>query len=168
MLSKKLSSESLFFQNILCYFISLHAIPLRSYVEENVSNNDAKLITLITSFDEFITINLNELPNPTHEELNKWLTYMLINSCYEIAKGAGLLGRLDLERRDFFRYIRNAASHGGKFTFLDSNSPHRLATWKNIEISEANHNDDMFNVIAIGDVVLFLQEIDSSNWENVA
>jgi len=166
MISKALNSESLFFQNILCYFISIHAIPLRFYIDENIDVKEAKLITFTTSFNENITINLEELPNPIHPELNKWLTHMLINSCYEIARENGLLDKLELELRDFFRYIRNAASHSGRFTF-SSNSSHRKASWRNIEISETDNDNDIFNVIAVGDVILFLQDIDSQNWINI-
>lgn len=65
----------------------------------------------------------------------------------------------------FFRHIRNASAHRGKFSF-NTNEPTKEAKWQNIEITKELDGADLFissenkGLIYAGDVLLLLLDIE--------
>lgn len=161
-ISKGQSSEGIFFQNILHFLLSTHIIPLREYSLQYIPKKQAKIVTLKTSFQEDISTYLEELPTPSAKDFNQISARILINGCYEIFKESSLKERTSSEIAEFFRHIRNSASHKGKFTFK-KDEPKKIARWRELEITRNLNGSDLFDFMAIGDIVLLLQDIDS--WE---
>jgi hypothetical protein len=86
------------------------------------------------------------------------LIYMLINICYESVKD-----KLDrnLPHHEFFRHLRNASSHGGKY-FFHTNQPNKKAEWKGIEIINSFNGQSIWSIgIDEADIFLLLTEIDN-------
>ncbi|MFA6256810.1 MAG: hypothetical protein WCT29_00690 [Candidatus Paceibacterota bacterium] len=161
-ISKSQNSESIFFQNILHFLLSTHIIPLREYSLQYVPKNQAKIVTLKTSFGEDISTYLEELPTPSDKDFNQISARILINGCYEIFKESSIKEITSSEVVEFFRHIRNASSHKGKFIFK-KDEPRKKAKWRELEITRDLNGSDLFDFIAIGDVILLLQDID--DWE---
>jgi hypothetical protein len=70
--------------------------------------------------------------------------------------------KLDDKEEDveFLRHIRNACSHGNRFTFRDG-EPRRLAKLKNLEITRSleGMSPVLFDFITLGDAVVLLDSV---------
>ncbi len=116
---------------------------------------------LDVNFHQFYTLIQNGHLDQKQHFTN--LACMLINSAYETVK----------ERNDqspefeFFRHIRNAASHGNKFYF-EKHEPKRQAHWRGKVIDEKMKGpqnplfdvDCFFHFIAVPDAILLLKDIE--------
>lgn len=93
------------------------------------------------------------------------LTYILINGCYESLCGQySELEWLEIREKfpevDFFRHVRNAASHKGSWSFR-GNEPVRDARWRGKEISASMQGRKLFDKsFEIGDVFVLLSDIE--------
>lgn len=159
-ISKIFTSESIFFQNILHFFLSTHLIPLIDYSFPYLPKQGELLVTIATTFGENIATKLNELPKPSSKDFIQLSARILINGCYEILKENPIKEKIDPETLEFFRHIRNASSHNGRFTF-QKNEPKRKAIWKRLEITKDLDGTELFDFMAIGDIILFLQDIEN-------
>lgn len=84
------------------------------------------------------------------------LSCMLANICYASVKD----NNDKSEIFEFFRHIRNAASHSNKFTFL-GDEPVRPAKWRNIEITKELQGTQCFGkFIDCADLISLILEID--------
>ena len=95
------------------------------------------------------------------------LTYMLINSAYEacLAKYGESKWRTLREKHhelEFFRHIRNAASHGGFFTFKQNEpNPKRIAIWRGRQITQELRGKTLWDAnLQPGDSLVFLWDIE--------
>ena len=118
-------------------------------------------MTMKTSSGEDITTNLEELPYPSDKDFIQISAQILINGCYEIFKENPLKEKVSSEVCEFFRHIRNASSHNGKFIFTEK--ANKKAVWRELIITKDLHGVDLFDFLAVGDVILLLQDIE--NWE---
>lgn len=102
-------------------------------------------------------ISLNTITNS--------LTYMLINAAYESLQDnydeqAWLQLRLAHPEIEFFRHVRNAASHGGRWHFT-GREPSRPAIWRGKTLNQGMHDTPLFGpVFEPGDVLVLLWDIE--------
>jgi hypothetical protein len=91
------------------------------------------------------------------------LTQMLVSTCYESVKDR----KKDTPLWEFFRHIRNAASHNNRFFFSES-EPKRPAVWRKFEIDDSakGHSHPLFGTacineyLATADIFILLREIE--------
>ncbi len=157
-ISKILTSDNIFFQNILHFFLSTHLIPLKEYSFPYLPKDGELLVSIKTTSGDILATKLNELPNPSSKDFIQLSTRILINGCYEILKENPINRKVSPEIMEFFRHIRNASSHNGSFLFI-RNEPTKLARWRNLEIKKDLDKTELFDFIAIGDIILFLGDI---------
>lgn len=84
---------------------------------------------------------------------------MLANISYQVIEFT-----LDSRRKEpmyqFFRHLRNAASHGGKWNLV-KNEPRIKAEWRGIAVTQDLHGRGMFEIgIGPGDILLLLWDIE--------
>ncbi len=93
------------------------------------------------------------------------LAYMLLNAAYEAAVDRyGDDQWLELRQRhpelEFFRHLRNAASHGGVWNFR-GNEPSRQASWRGRQLSNVLNGGRLFDVnLRPGDLLVFLSDVE--------
>ncbi len=167
MISHSYNLDGLFSQNILHFLLTSHLIPLREYATKYIPSDTAKLFSLETSFDGVITTNLEELPDPNAFEFISFSAAILINSTYEKVKKLNL--KHSSPTLEFFRHIRNAASHDLVFK-LNKAEPKRPAKWKTLVIDSNLNGKPLFDFIAIGDLIPILQDVEKDihgkdNWK---
>ena len=85
------------------------------------------------------------------------LSYMLLNIAYESVKP--LLDKGN-PRHEFFRHMRNGASHGGCWTFM-GNEPSRLAEWRGRKVQKNLQGKKLWSLnLGPGDVIVLLWDIE--------
>ena len=87
------------------------------------------------------------------------LSHMLLNIAYESVKHL-----LDKNNpvHEFFKHIRNGASHGGRWHFLGK-EPFRLAEWRGRKITKSMEGNRILDSnIAPGDLVILLWDIEQT------
>lgn len=87
------------------------------------------------------------------------LAFMLVNIAYESVKA-----KLDKSNpvHEFFRHVRNAASHGGKWAFM-GHEPSRHAEWRSKVITNALNGQELLGpIIAPGDILILLWDVEQS------
>lgn len=163
-------TDGLFIEELLFFSLSLNIMPhLDNFHRKDVS------ISLATTQNQFLTIFMHEIPELEKEikermvrDLTILSVHTLLVGCYEKIKKL----KLGDESRimEFFRHIRNAAAHDGKFN-IRHDSLNKPASWRNKTISHALHDKELFSdFFAIGDSILFLQDVekhiagDKSKW----
>jgi hypothetical protein len=105
--------------------------------------------------------------NLTVSDVTDGLVYMLINLAYATCQDRiGETPWLDLRQRhpeiEFFRHLRNAASHGGVWNFRQNEPrPDRAAEWRGRTISRALQGTPIWDVgIQPGDVLVLLWDVE--------
>lgn len=90
------------------------------------------------------------------------LIYMLLNICYENIKD--VLSKEE-PNHEFFRHLRNAASHGGIFTF-NKKEPIHPANWRGIELNKELDGKRIWDLgIGEGDILLLLWDVEQGLME---
>lgn len=85
------------------------------------------------------------------------LAFMLINTAFEAVKQ--LLSRSN-PTHEFFRHLRNAASHGGKWNFRGK-EPKFPAKWRDREVTADLQGQSIWKVrIGPGDILVLLWDIE--------
>jgi len=87
------------------------------------------------------------------------LAYMLVNIAYESVKDS-----LDTQNpaHEFFRHLRNGASHGGKWSFRN-NEPSRLAEWRGRKITANLQGKKLWDLnLGPGDIIVLLWDIEQN------
>ena len=86
------------------------------------------------------------------------LAFMLINTAFEAVKQS--MSRSN-PMHQFFRHLRNAASHGGTFNF-HNNEPRYPANWRDREIIEELHGKSIWSPnLSPGDFLILLNDIEA-------
>ena len=105
--------------------------------------------------------------NLTLGHITDILTYMLINSAYEACQdkygeSQWLVLREKHPELEFFRHIRNAASHGGVFNFKQNEpNPKRAAVWRGRSIALQLQGKPLWDAsLQPGDTLVFLWDIE--------
>lgn len=95
------------------------------------------------------------------------LLYVLINAAYETCQdkygeSMWLTLRQEHPELEFFRHLRNAASHGGVWTFRQNEpTPNRRAEWRGREITPQLQGRPIWDAnIKEGDVLIMLWDIE--------
>lgn len=93
------------------------------------------------------------------------LLYMLLNAAYEVCVDRyGDASWLSLRQKhpelEFFRHLRNAASHGGMWNFCDD-EPSRPASWRGRILSNSLQDKRIFDAnLKPGDLLVFLADVE--------
>jgi len=93
------------------------------------------------------------------------LSFMLVNAAYEASvnhcgEDKWLAVRQTHPELEYFRHIRNAASHGGTWNFL-GNEPTRQASWRGRLLSSELHGKRLFEAnLKPGDLLVFLADVE--------
>ena len=119
-------------------------------------------VTIRTSFDN-ITTYVSELLDMDQTEMaeiacvhNQLCGQILVNDCYEKINKMNVITKAPT--MEFFRHIRNACSHNGIFTIT---KPLSLpATWRGFEVTMSLNGTEVFDYIAIGDILHLLSDIE--------
>ncbi|UPA22898.1 hypothetical protein K8942_01640 [Candidatus Peribacteria bacterium] len=169
--SSKYTTDGLFAANIIHFLYALHMIPA---VQQSVQHKLSGAITLQTSQGEQITTYLHELPildkdkmDLIGKKLYQLSAQILLGDCYEIALSRAKDSNSEI--MDFFRHIRNACAHNGRF--LITKNINRLAKWRDKEIDKKLDGTPLFDFFAVGDALLFLRDVeqhllsDESAWQ---
>jgi len=86
------------------------------------------------------------------------LAFMLINTAFEAVKQS--MSRSN-PMHQFFRHLRNAASHGGTFHFYN-NEPRYPANWRDREINRELHGKSIWSPnLGPGDFLILLNDIEA-------
>ena len=92
------------------------------------------------------------------------LAYMMINAVYEsVAYHYGEDSWLQLRKKhaelEFFRHLRNAASHRGTWHFKNG-EPSRSAEWRGRKLEKSLHGKPLFSeTLKPGDLLIFLGDV---------
>lgn len=163
-------TDGLFIEEILFFLLSLNIMPhLDNFHRKDVSTS------LATTQNQLLTIFMHEIPElekETKERIARNLiilsAHTLLVGCYEKIKKLKLVDESKIV--EFFRHIRNAAAHNGKFD-VRPGSLNKPASWRNKIISYTLHDKELFgDFFAIGDTILLLQDVekhisgDKSKW----
>lgn len=94
------------------------------------------------------------------------LAYMLLNAAYEAAVDRyGVDKWFQLRQTypelEFFRHLRNAASHGGVWSFR-GNEPNRPVSWRGRQLSNGLNGKRVFDLnLKPGDLLVFLSDVET-------
>ncbi len=105
--------------------------------------------------------------NLTLAHVTDSLTYMLLNSAYEACQDKYSESKWRTMREkhpelEFFRHIRNAASHGGSFDFKENEpNPKRPAIWRGRRITQELQSKPLWDAkLQPGDSLVFLWDVE--------
>ena len=153
-------TDVLFTEEILFFLLSLNIMPhLDNFHRKDVSASFA------TTQGQFLTIFMHEIPD-LEKDAKEWIGKNLIIlsartilvGCYEKLKNKKSLN--DSPIFEFFRHIRNAAAHDGRFD-IRQGSVEKSAQWRDKTISYSLNGQELFGeFFAIGDTILFLQDVE--------
>jgi hypothetical protein len=165
----KLSDKSIFYKNILAFFICLNGIPAlfdSNYVSTIKFDDSINLKGKTTGNNRFKRLELIEqmkVEFPNVKNAVKILIQQLVISCYVSVEDQNDKS----PEFEFFRHLRNGCAHGNKFNFRNHkdkktnkviyDEPSRPAKWNGLEINQTLHGSKViFDFIAGGDVLKLL------------